>query len=596
MSRRISFAAISAAVLAVSLPAAPSRAADFYDVRVDSVITQKIIVQSNGSSYHRMAPLSNLIANLRVELDTGASGRIKWFTAWLGLGREGLAEQYWPEWREDGYHKSFDPRPKSWSGTVPVAVPESSLQQFALGQCNYQAQTLRDQGLSNTAIFAQDRPIELAVVAHLDHEMTGPSGNPIIEGIGGWPAYKKIKLVCQKWPGAVGPQAGDSLDSVPPVVEKASLTLLERSGISGVCKVILSGVIETSLPNTEVRFRYKDDDGHQSDVHEVVTDHAGIAMFDHHYDIPNNPEGGESGRIRIVGVSHPFESKKRSYDMDCSEPAATGFQALLPPTLDIDVVPLEKVMVGQQLCVSKVRINGKITGRGPMSGYAAFVGDHNYISPPQAYEVDQGDIVLIGADRELDWTTDPQSTFATGPTPAGQAKSQTIDIGFNVTGESNAIVASLPKKGYAFTCVFPTVNPAVVGGNGGLAVQPRPQDGAAPQAAPQAPAQLALTAPLPDLKIQQARPGKNGNRLRVRVVNGGAGTAGASKLMAVYRRGGKNVVRTVPVKALKAGAKTVVVVDFGLPVEDAERISLTVDAPDQVKELNEQNNKLQFKG
>lgn len=594
MSRRISFAAVSAVVLASSLSGAPSQAADFYDVHVESVITNKIIVQSNGSSYHRMAPLSNLIANLHVELDTGVSGRIKWFTAWLGLGSEGLNSQYWPEWREDGYHKSFDPRPKSWSDTVTVAVPESSLEQFALGQCNYQAQTLRDQGLSNKAIFAEDRPIELAVVPYLDHEMTGPSGNPIIESAGGWEGYKKIKLVCQKWPGVVAPVVGDSLDSVPPVVEKASLTLLERSGISGVCKVILSGVIETSLPNTKVRFRYKDDDGHRSDVHEVVTDHAGIAMFDHSYDIPNNPDGGESGKIRIVGVSHPFESAKRSYDMDCTEPATTDFQALLPPSLDIDVVPLEKVMVGQQLCVSKVRINGKITGRGPMSGYAAFVGDHNYVSPPQAYEVDQGDIVLMGADRELDWTVDPQSTFTTGPTPAGQAKSQTIDIGFNVTGESNAIVASLPKKGYSFTCVFPTVNPAVVGGEGGLTVQPRPQGGAA--GASQAAPQLALVAPLPDLKIQQARPGKNKNRLRVRVANGGPGPAGASKLRAVYRQGGKNVVRTVPVKALKAGAKTVVVVDFGLPVADAKRISLTVDAPDQVKEQNEQNNQLQFKG
>jgi hypothetical protein len=195
-------------------------------------------------------------------------------------------------------------------------------------------------------------------------------------------------------------------------------------------------------------------------------------MFDHDYDVPNNPNGGESGRIRIVGVSHPFESAKRSYEMDCTAPATDELQALLPPTLQMQVVPLEKVMVGRQLCVSRVRIIGKITGRGPMSGYAAFVGDRNYISPPKDYEVEQGEVVLTVAERALDWAADPQRTLTTGPTPAGQPKSQTIDLGFNVTGSNNAIVASLPKKGFTFTCSFPTLDPAVVGDQG-LTVEPR---------------------------------------------------------------------------------------------------------------------------
>ncbi|MGF1593189.1 MAG: hypothetical protein ACFCUW_07915 [Kiloniellaceae bacterium] len=466
MRRRISF--VAATLLLGSLSGQPSQAADYFDASVKSVITEQLFVESNGSSYHRMALLSNLVAEVNVELNTGVAGRIVWFTTWLGLGREGLAPQYWPDYREHGHHKSFVPRPKAWSGTVIVGVPGSALEQFVLGQCNYHALTLRQQGLSNKAIFGEDRRIELYVVAHLDHKMTGASGTPLIEGV---QIHKTVDLVCQKWPGAVLPQVGNQLDSVPPVVEKASLALLERSGLSGVCKVILSGVIETSVPNTKVRFRYKDDAGHQSSVHEVVTDHTGTVMFDHQYDVPNNPNGGESGKIRIVGVSHPFESAKRSYEMDCTAPATTDLQALLPPTLQMQVVPLEKVMVGQQLCVSRVRIIGKITGRGPMSGYAAFVGDRNYISPPKAYEVEQGEMVLTAAERVLDWAADPQHTLTTGPAPAGQPKSQTIDLGFNVTGSNNAIVASLPKKGFTFTCSFPTLNPAVMGGQG-LTVEP----------------------------------------------------------------------------------------------------------------------------
>lgn len=589
MSRRISSAAAAIAMLG-SLHGTAAVAADSGSAEIVNLIDTEISVLSNGSSYHLVPPTTALRGYVRIRLDAGTIGEAVWVTAWWRFGNTAGLLVDWTGYREDGYHKSFGSNgPNEWDETVLVGVPSNSFKDQVIDECNELADRLRDDGLSDDAIFSKDRVIDMGLQPGLDYEMSGPSGNAIEEGSS---SFATIKLICKKWPGVVAPVVGDALDSVPPVVEKASLTLLERSGISGVCKVILSGVIETSVPNTEVRFRYKDDDGHQSSVHEVVTDHAGIAMFDHSYDIPNNPDGGESGKIRIVGVSHPFESVKRRYDLDCTEPATTDIQALLPPSLDIDVVPLEKVMVGQQLCVSKVRINGKITGRGPMSGYAAFVGDHNYISPPQAYEVDQGDIVLMGADRELDWTADPQSLEAAAPSPANQPKSQTIEIGFNVTGESNAIVASLPKKGYSFTCVFPSVNPAVAGGAGGLTVQPRPQGAAA---AP-APAQLALASPLPDLKIQQARPGKNENRLRVRVVNDGPGAAGASTLKAVYRQAGKNVVRTVPVKALKAGAKTVVVVDFGLPVKDAKRISLTVDAPDQVKEQDEQNNKLQFKG
>ncbi len=507
MSRRISFAAMSAAVLAGSLSGAPSQAADYYNATVESVVTNKIIVQSNGSSYHRMAPLSSLIANVHVELDTGTSGRIKWFTAWLGLGREGLAPQYWPDYREDGYHKSFDPRPKSWSGTVPVAVPESSLELFALGQCNYQAQTLRDQGLSNKAIFAKDRPIELAVIPHLDHEMTGPSGTPIIEGT---QSHKKVQLVCQKWPGVAAPVVGDALDSVPPVVEKASLTVLEHATlIAGRCRISLSGVVETAAPNADFSFRYKDGAGHQSEVFELSSDHTRTAMFSHDYDIPVNADSGESGKVRIVGVSGDFASSWAHYDMDCTAPS---FEALLPPKLTMQVIPRKPTMYAGQYCPSEVKIVGKIEGRAEMSGEAIFFGDY-YLSPPQAYEVQKGDVVLLGADRDLDWSE-------ADLVQVGQVRKLTIQLGFNVTGPSDTIVAKVSKKDYTFSCMIPSTD--VQAGQGVMSGPPRPEPAPAaprlrlaPQAVPEsatptAPRQPALRlAPkqseVPQLRLQRQR-------------------------------------------------------------------------------------------
>jgi hypothetical protein len=479
MKRSIQIAA-AATLLLGSLQASPSIADDSGSAEIVNLVDVEIPVLSNGSDYHLLPPATAVRAYVRVKLDTGTAGRIKWYTTWLSLVTGVPTYPDWHNYREDGHHQSYDPRPKTIDETVLVGIPGVSFKSRVIEQCNKLADRLRGQGLGNTAIFSQDRKIELGVAAGNDWEASGPDGNPIVEGDS---HYKTIKIVCRKWDGLAIPQVTDQLDSVPPVVKKASLTLLERSGLSGVCKVILSGVIETSVPNTKVRFRYKDDAGHQSEVHKVKTDHTGTVMFDHEYDVPNNPDGGERGKVRIVGVSHPFESKKQAYDMDCTAPATNDFQALLPPTLQMQVIPQEKVMVGQQLCVSRVKIVGKIVGRGPMSGYAAFVGDHNYISPPQAYEVEQGDIVLMGADREIDWTPDPQGTYTTGPAPAGQPKKKTIDIGFNVTGSNNAIVASLPKRGFTFTCSFPTLNPAVIGGQG-LTVEPRQP------AAPSAPRRL----------------------------------------------------------------------------------------------------------
>lgn len=513
MKRHIPIAAMSAALLVGSLSGAPTQASDSYKAYVESMITGDVIVQSNGSTYHQLAPHSSVVANVHVTLDTGASGKIVWFTVWLGLGKEDIGWQYWPEYREDGYHQSFDPRPKSWSGTVRVGIPGPSLEQFALGQCNYQAQTLREQGLSNTAIFAEDRPIELAVIPHLDHEMTGLSGNPLHEGVP-WESYQKIKLVCQKWPGMVGPQVADQLDAVPPVVEQASLAVIEQQGpTQGRCKIILSGVIETSEPDVEVSFRYKDDAGNQSKVHDVVTDHAGVAMFSHDYDVPINEQGPETGQVRIAGVNYPFESAWSDYEMDCSGPS---FQALVPPKVEIDIVPVDKIKVGRQVCYSKLKLYAKVTAQNAaMSGQGVFIGDY-YLSQPQAYELEPGETVLLGGERELDWTPDAQSTEGAAPTDPEQVKKQTIQIGFNLTNANNTVVASVPKKPYTIRCREVRLNPMAVdllGDHDDRTAKPRPQPaptGAprlrlAPQAGDAGPRQPAPT-PVLRPRLQQQSP------------------------------------------------------------------------------------------
>lgn len=609
MTRRMHLAAVAALWLS-GLPGAPALAADSASAEVVNLIHTEIPVLSNGSSYHLVPPTTAIQGYVHIRLDAGAIGKAVWVTSWWIFGdaeslSNGNGTNFWTSYREDGYHKSFGNHgPNSWEDTVLVSVPSVSFKNQVIDECNRLADRLRGQGLSDHAIFSQDRTIDMGLRAGLDYEMSGPSGiSPIVEGDSD---FTPITLVCKKWGGAALPQVTDQFDSVPPIVEKASLTLMERSGLSGVCKVILSGVIETSTINTAVRFRYKDDAGHQSNVHEVVTDHAGIAMFDHEYNVPNNPDGGESGKIRIVGVSHPFESVKRSYDMDCVAPAATDFLTNLPPAVSLHMIELEKTMVGQQICVSKLRFIVKAVGRSDTkTGHAFFEGDDDYSPPPDDYELERAEVLLFVADRELDWTPDFQSEEAAAPTPADQPRSQSIEIGFRMVNESKAVIAEVPKKVHVFTCVFPALNPAVGGGTDGMTIPPRlPGDApATPQrlaagslTGPQAPAQLALVAPLPDLAIQRTKRGRHPNRLRALVANTGAAATGPTRLSAVYRRNGPNVQRSVAVKPLAPGAKTWVVIDFGLPVKDAKRIGLRVDNPDRIKETNEGNNRAKFKG
>lgn len=498
MKRRTPILA-AAALLLGSLQTSPSVADDSGSAEIVNLVDREIPVLSNGSRYHLVPPTTAVRAYVRVRLDTGTAGKIKWYTTWLSLVTGVPDNPYWYPYRDKGHHRSFDPRPKSWDETVLVGIPSVSFKSLAITQCNALADRLRSQGLGNTAIFSQDREIGLGVDVGIDWEMSGPDGNPIVEGDF---SYESIKIVCRKWDGPAIPQVADQIDSIPPVVEKASLTLLERSGLNGVCKVILSGVIETSVPDTKVRFRYKDDAGHQSEVHKVVTDHAGIAMFDHEYNVPDNPNGGENGKIRIVGVSHPFKSVKRSYNMDCTAPATDSFEALLPPLLEMQVVPTKRAMVGRQYCVTEVKAVGKILGRSDMSGEAMFIGDDRYLSRKQAYEVQKGDFVLLGADRELDWS---QAAL----TLAGQPRSLTIELGFNVTGPANTVVAALPKKDYTFTCMIPSTD--VQAGQSGFspAQRPEPVPGGAstlrlvPQAGQPA---VSATPRRPELKSREAGP------------------------------------------------------------------------------------------
>jgi hypothetical protein len=455
-----------AVLLATSLSSIPS-SANGGDIHIASLSPDKIEVDSNGSEYTAISghPLAGLDSEIYVYLETGVQSwsvhlTLSWGDESLPMGDHRLGRHY--------------DRPVTQVHlTDPLFVPQEAYRDWIVDQCNRIALSLRNSGQSNKAIFGQDRKYIVKVEADYSYDFS-TVGKVFIEGAN---SPQTIEVTCKKWSGLAVPQAGNGV-SAAPTVNSAQLTIIETSGASGACKLKLSGIIETSSPNMEVRYRYVDGKGHKSEVHTVTTDHSSTGLFYQEYNVPNDP-GTEQGRVRVVGVSHKFESAWKAYNMNCVDPGATDFSASLPPTLTLSLgaVPNNTVMINGQVCPKQVRLAGKIKGNGHFHGYAVFHGT-SYISPPQSYEVENGDTDWVFAIYDLKWGHDINQLAV--PDTDDEPMQQTVKFGFNVNGSDtpgahvkvkHRPIVTVPLKPYKFTCQWPKLTPGVQGGNGGLTGQ-----------------------------------------------------------------------------------------------------------------------------
>ncbi len=367
-----------------------------------------------------------------------------------------------------------------------------------------------------------------------------------------------------------------------PAVESASLTLFEQANAAGLCKVKLSGAVKSKHANTKIRFRYEHTSGKKSNIHEVTTDHAKTAMFDHSYDIPNGP-GPEGGAIRMIGVAPGFETGWQSYAMNCVKPPATGLTAVLPPKLSMKVITEKTKMIGGQICPIQLRLLGRLEGRGDFSGQAAFVGD-SYLSAPQAYEISRGENRFVVAYRDLKWGIGGIGQEAAAPQAAATPRSQRIRLGFNVTGPSNTVIASLPQKDRTIKCVFPKVNATLLSSATQMTAAPKPTSGGKAPAG-QAKAQLMIMVK-PDLRIERtAAPMPKTGVMTIVVVNIGKATSQATRLQG--RMGKKTARAKVP--SLAPGGKATIRLGFGASIKKRP-VKLTVDPRNKVAESDERNN------
>ncbi len=466
----------AAALLATLLSSAPSMG-DEVNIILSDVIPGEMTVLSNGSQYTGISGsgLGNIVGTASVELDAETAGRVKSWSVWLALqrGDDKLSLQHY------AVGKSYDlgNRPKRVDRVEQIVVPQAAYQQWVVSQCNALADDLRKTGQTNTAIFSKDRSVKISVLLGDSYDFTGAGSNTVIaEGV--W-SHPEIDITCKKWDGATAPVAGGGVTSG---LVSAQLTVIETYGPSGVCMLKLSGVLESASANTEVRYRYEDDQGHKSGVYSATTDHSKTAYFYQQYNLANNPDGGEAGKVRVVGVNHGFASAWKPYSMNCVEPGATGLTAALPPSLTLAAVaiPGNAVMIGGQICPKQVRLAGKIQGHGHFHGNAVFFGP-SYLSVPQAYEVENDDADWVFAIYDLNWGHDINQLAI--PDTDDEPMQQTLRFSFNVNGSdtpgtliplNDPPVASIQQKPFKFACQWPKVTPGLQGGTDLTVQQPKP--------------------------------------------------------------------------------------------------------------------------
>jgi len=95
----------------------------------------------------------------------------------------------------------------------------------------------------------------------------------------------------------------------------------------------------------------------------------------------------------------------------------------------------------------------------------------------------------------------------------------------------------------------------------------------------------------PDLVVLDAQPAPTApSKLRVHVANKGTAASAPAKLTLFYHRSGKLVKVLEDVPALKAGDSRWIIVDAKSPIAYASHVTLRVDDPASIHELDEDNN------
>jgi len=181
--------------------------ADTAEAVIDYLPPKNVYVKSDGYIYDQNASDMTITAGHHVDIDAEISGKIKNWQVWMVTTPEGGVGQHHNS-GGDSESYSFGNRPKEVHQNGSISADMSTSGKLL---CNQLAETLRNNGMGNEDIFAQDRIITIGVQAVVDFEATGTGADPEQE-VQDWNGLKKFDLVCKAFKAAknpaIGPAAG----------------------------------------------------------------------------------------------------------------------------------------------------------------------------------------------------------------------------------------------------------------------------------------------------------------------------------------------------------------------------------------------------
>jgi len=468
--------------------------ADNYYAKVINVHSKQLFVLNDGEKYTELKPgvisvSEDLAADVRLDLNAGISGKVKSWSTWLAMRIDSgpiiLSEIAFQEHGTSHSYPRFN-RPKEVHRTETIVVPRTAISNLFATQCNRLAETLRNQGLSNQEIFSTNRSIEFQIRADVSASYTGlPGLYNFIQGPN--PNDPAAEIICMKSSGPIVDAAGDLQTSTG--VTSSTLTIIEQSTVGGSCKVNLSTAIKTNLPNTTVKYRFEHTNGNKSDVKTVKTDHSQTAFDSHWYDVPKDPYQSETGSVRIIGVSHDFESSWQSYNMTCNEdsPNTISLAPSKPVIKEFSIKPTGNVLRNGMSCPTAIKITTKITSKKEFNGngvitmkrgnYAFATHDVN-IQPFFVWNhTETFALKPWGAVNAPIGNAGGSNTWQTEPSTGPATPTQRFELRYSLSVE-NKNVLNTPFKTITVSCTAPQVNQQLLpSNNGGLKDRSKPSSG-----------------------------------------------------------------------------------------------------------------------
>ena len=225
---------VALAALLLLLPTGPAAAGTSGSAAL--VAFPAISVIGNGHRYTGVSAIGYAWAG-RIDIDSGAAGRIKHWRMWPFLSIEGFPVLPLEAAGQAAWYPSASdpwPRPKHVDVTVIRLFPDVSIKDYVVAACNQRAAELRQAGQSDAQIFGSAHTLN----AHggVNSEVDVTIGGLAMEAQG----PLAVEVVCAKWDGAILPPPKGGGDFTGPIEVKEAKLVVFPDQHAGACPVQLS--------------------------------------------------------------------------------------------------------------------------------------------------------------------------------------------------------------------------------------------------------------------------------------------------------------------------------------------------------------------